>query len=388
MNILFVDKRYPTFGGISAVVTMLAKQFVADGHKVYVATLMPGLYEGIEELIPQGVSVIQLKQPTWNPKNIKILRSIVKENDIDVILNQWALHCELSFICNRARKGTKCKLISELHGAPDTTKMIIELNDRLKQSRNPLSRLKNKIRLALAHWITRISIRYATKVCDKYVLLSEGFIEPLISYAKLKKTDNICAIGNAIGISDEGFAYDFSKKKKQILYVGRMDTFNKRVNRIVEAWEQLFQNYPDWSLELVGQGPQLESLKEFVSHNHIERVHFHGFQKEPPRKFYEDASILLLTSDLEGFGLVIIEGMQFGVVPIVYGSYVAIYDILDNAKDGFITPTPYNAQNTIDALKSLMDSPEKRNCMAQAAINKSKNFSMDSIIEKWYKIMN
>ena len=118
---------------------MLAKQFVADGHKVYVATLMPSLYEGIEELIPQGVSVIQLKQPTWNPKNIKILRSIVKENDIDVILNQWALHCELSFICNRARKGTKCKLISELHGAPDTTKMIIELNDRLKQSGNPLS---------------------------------------------------------------------------------------------------------------------------------------------------------------------------------------------------------------------------------------------------------
>ena len=50
MNILFVDKRYPTFGGISAVVSMLAKQFVADGHKVYVATLMPGLYEGIEEL--------------------------------------------------------------------------------------------------------------------------------------------------------------------------------------------------------------------------------------------------------------------------------------------------------------------------------------------------
>ena len=388
MNILFVDKRYPTFGGISAVVTMLAKHFIADGHKVYVATLMSGLYEGIEELIPHGVTVIQLKQPTWNPKNIKILRSIIKENDIDVILNQWALHCELSFICNKARKGTKCKLISELHGAPDTTKMIIELNDRLKQSRNPFSKIKNRIRLSLAHWITKISIRYTTKVCDKYVLLSEGFIEPLISYAKLKKTNNICAIGNAIGISDDGFVYDSLKKKKQILYVGRMDTFNKRVNRIVEAWEQLFRDYPEWSLELVGQGPQLESLKEYVSNKHIERVHFHGFQKEPPRKFYEDASILLLTSDLEGFGLVIIEGMQFGVVPIVYGSYVAVYDILENAKDGYITPIPYNSQNTIDALKTLMDSPEKRDCMAQAAMNKSKKFSMESIIEKWYKIMN
>ena len=387
MNILFVDKRYPNFGGISSVVTMLAKQFVADGHNVYVATLMPGLYDGIEELIPHGVTVIQLKQPTWNPKNIKILRTFIREKDIDVILNQWALHCELSFICNKARKGTKCKLISELHGAPDTTKMIIELNDRLKQSKNLLPKLKNKICLTLAHWITRISIRYATKVCDKYVLLSEGFIEPLISYAKLKKSDNICAIGNAIGISDEGFVYDFSKKKKQILYVGRMDTFNKRVNRIVEAWERLFQNYPDWSLELVGQGPQLESLKEYVSHNHIERVHFHGFQKEPPRKFYEDASILLLTSDLEGFGLVIVESMQFGAVPIVYGSYVAVYDIIENEVDGFITPMPYDANNTIEKIRTLIDSSEKRECMANAAIEKSKRFSIESIIKKWYSIM-
>lgn len=388
MNILFVDKRYPNFGGISSVVTMLAKQFVADGHNVYIATLMPGLYDGIEELIPHGVTVIQLKQPTWNPKNIKILRTFIREKNIDVILNQWALHCELSFICNKARKGTKCKLISELHGAPDTTKMIIELNDRLKQSKNLLSKLKNKICLTLAHWITRISIRYATKVCDKYVLLSEGFVAPLISYAKLKKSDNICAIGNAIGISDDGFVYDFSKKKKQILYVGRMDTFNKRVNRIVEAWERLFQNYPDWSLELVGQGPQLESLKEYVSHNHIERVHFHGFQKESPRKFYEDSSILLLTSDLEGFGLVIVESMQFGAVPIVYGSYVAVYDIIENEVDGFITPMPYDANNTIEKIRTLIDSSERRNRMAKAAIEKSKQFSIDSIIKKWYSIMS
>lgn len=45
MNILFVDKRFPTYGGIAVVTKMLSEQFVKDGHRVVVATLMPKLYE-------------------------------------------------------------------------------------------------------------------------------------------------------------------------------------------------------------------------------------------------------------------------------------------------------------------------------------------------------
>lgn len=386
MNILFVDKKFPHFGGIAVVTKMLAEKFVADGHRVFVATLMPCSYEGIEKQIPKGVSVFQLKKPTWNLSNIKLLHKAIVENDVDVIINQWALHCEISYICKKACKGTKCKLISELHGAPDTTKMLIELNDRVKFAKNSVSEFFYKMKLTLAHMITRVSIRYATAVCDKYVLLSEGFIKPLIDYAKIKNAQNICAIGNAIGIPADGFEYNFDNKQKQLLYVGRMDPFNKRVNRIVEAWETVYKDYPDWTLELVGEGPQLADLKEYVQKNEIERVNFHGFQNEPPRKFYEKASVLLLTSDLEGFGLVIIEGMQFGVVPIVYGSYVAVYDIIENEKDGFITPMPYKLDNTVEKMKALMNQPNLRNQMAINAMQKAKQFSLDNIAQKWYDI--
>ena len=106
-----------------------------------------------------------------------------------------------------------------------------------------------------------------------------------------------------------------------------MDPYNKRVDRIVEAWENIYKKYPDWSLELVGEGPQLPYLKQYVKDKNIGNVRFHPFTKEPPTRHYEAASILLLTSDLEGFGLVIIESMQFGCVPIVYGSYIAITSV-------------------------------------------------------------
>lgn len=386
MNILFVDKRFPNYGGIAVVTSMLSKQFVKDGHKVFVATLMPSIYEGMNDLIPDGVSVLNLETPIWKLSNIGKIRKIIVDNDIDVIIDQWALHFEVAFIINLARRGTKAKLIVELHGAADTTKMIIEQTDKVKCAKNLISKLYQKFVLKLCHCITKYSVKYVYGICDKYVLLSNGFIPELINYAGLKESSKIIAIGNAISIPNDGFEYDSNLKEKRLLYVGRMDPYNKRVIRIVKAWQQLYKQYPDWSLELVGEGPELKSLKRYINENAIERVNFYKFTKEPPTKHYKKASILMLTSDLEGFGLVIIESMQFGCVPVVYGSYIAVHDIIESGKDGFITPKPYATENTINCLKKIMNDDDLRKKMAISAVEKSRCFTIENIVKKWYSI--
>ena len=96
-------------------------------------------------------------------------------------------------------------------------------------------------------------------------------------------------------------------------------------------------------------------MEEYIRRYDIQRVCFKGFQVSPPIQHYKEASIFLLTSDLEGFGLVVIESMSYGVVPVVYGSYEAIYDIIDNGKSGLITPIPYNSQKTIDCISLLIE---------------------------------
>ena len=386
MNILFVVKQFPNIGGVEVITLMLAKQFISDGHKVYVITLLPKSMDSVVYEIPKEIEIIELATPVWCSANKKKLKDIIRNNKIDVIVNQWALHPEIAYICNVARKETECQLISVLHGAPDTTKMIIEQTEKVTKSKNIISKSFNQLKLKIYHFITKLSIKYVYRISNHYVLLSKGFIPKLVEYANLNSTKKLCAIGNAISISSEGYKYDFDNKKKQILYVGRMDPYNKRVNRIVEAWEQVYKEYSDWSLELVGEGIQLPALKQYVHEKNIQRVNFHGFQKEQPRKFYEDASILLLTSDLEGFGLVIIEAMQFGVVPIVYGSYVAVYDIIDNEKNGFITSMPYDRNQTIKCIRKLIDNNILRHNMAVSAIEKSKEFSIERICGHWYSL--
>ena len=96
----------------------------------------------------------------------------------------------------------------------------------------------------------------------------------------------------------------------------------------------------------------------------------------------------MLTSDLEGFGLVVVDGMSYGVVPVVYGSYSTIYDILDNGVDGFITSYPYNKEETLKALKSLMDGEKQLRRMSEAAKIKSQLFSVDSVYKKWIDLLN
>ena len=180
--------------------------------------------------------------------------------------------------------------------------------------------------------------------------------------------------------------FSLSKKKNQVLYVGRMDFENKRVNRIVEAWQCLQQEFKDWELVLLGDGPHKETLQQYVCEHQIERVRFDSFQKDPPIRYYKDAKIFMLTSDLEGFGLVVIESMAYGVVPIVYGSYEAAYDIVDDGINGFVTPKPYCRELTVDRLRMLMSQELKRNGMAAEAMKKSRTFSIDTVVKSWYKL--
>ena len=385
MNILFLYRIYPCYGGVEVVTTVLANRMVADGHKVTIASFEQPNMELMEQL-SQGIELVKLDYPVNSKDNAAKLHGVIESKGIDIIINQWGLPYKTTMLCNAAIKGTKCKLISVLHGSPYTSKVIIKAQDMVKNAGNPLTKTLYSSVLWAKEQVIKWSIRYNVKHNEKYILLSDGFIKPLIDYTRTKKTDNIIAIGNPVTIPVDLTGFSLENKKKQILYAGRMDFENKRVNRILDAWKTIANDYQDWELVLVGDGPHKQQLLKTIADENITRVHFEGFQKDPPIRFYKDASIYMLTSDLEGFGLVIIESMSFGVVPIVYGSYEAVYDIIEEDKSGFITPMPYANENSVKCLRTLIENEEKRKQMAVAAMERAKLFTVDSVIAQWYKV--
>lgn len=387
MNILFVLGSYPSFGGTEKVTTILANSFACQGYCVHIASFEQKDMELIDELSPK-VKFHKLSHCVMSIKNIYIVRKLLIDNSIDILINQWCLPYHVSFMLNIARKGLRCKLISVLHGVPNRSKKVICAEDCYKKAKGILAKILAKQKIHIYNTIIRKSIKLTYGNSDAYVVLSKEFINTFKEYTGLNNVEKLYAIGNPITISVDYSTNHMEMKKKQILYVGRMDMENKRVNRIIETWETIYKTYRDWELVLVGDGPHKKQLEEYVRIRSIERVTFTGFLKEEPTHFYKDASIFMLTSDLEGFGLVIIEAMSYGVVPIVYGSYASVYDIIKDKTDGFITPMPFSIEITTAKLVELIENESLRCEMAQHAIIKSQKYSVESVIKEWEKLFS
>ena len=385
MNILFLYRVYPNYGGVEVVTTVLANKFVNDGHQVTIVSFEQPHMELAKQL-NASVKMEKLDYPIISRRNVKRLHAWIDRYKVDLIINQWGLPFATTVLCNKAIRTTQCKLISVLHGAPNTSKILIKAQDKIDTAKNPILKGIYRILQYAKTEIVKASIRYNCKHNKRDVLLSKGFIQPLVEYARIRKPNSIVAIGNPLTIPVDLNGFSMENKKKQLLYVGRMDYENKRVSRIVEVWQDIYKDYPQWELVLVGDGPHKSELMKYVDDNKIGRVHFEGFQVEPPIKYYKDASIFMLTSDLEGFGLVIIESMSYGVVPVGYGSYEAVYDIIRDGHSGFITPYPYNKEYTIRKVRCLMDNDDKRKEMANEAMRDARKFTIESISQQWYNI--
>lgn len=290
MNILFFYRVYPNYGGVEVVTSVLAKRFKADGHHVTIASLEQPHPE-LEEQNIDDVELIALHHPILAKDNVKRLHQAIVDNKIDIVINQWGLPFKSTMLCNKAIKGTKCKLVSVLHGAPNISKVIIKAQDKVKTASNLFSRLLYTAVLSAKEEVIKWSIRYACKHNEKYIMLSRSFIKPLIEYARIKQTSNITAIGNPVTIPVDLKGFNLNDKKKQILYVGRMDYENKRVNRIVEAWQEIAGKYPEWSLILVGDGPHKQQLIDYVKENNIDRVNFEGFLVDPQIRYFTPGRI-------------------------------------------------------------------------------------------------
>ena len=382
MNILFLIGKYPSYGGTEKITTVLANYFI-EKNNVYIVSFEQPVPELASEL-HNNIKLYYLSLPVLSIQNVKTMQSIIIDERIDLIINQWCLPFYTTMLCNIAiGRSQNCKLVSVLHGVPDKSKKVIVAEDLVLKQTGLLHKYLAKAKLYLVNQVIKNSVKYVYKHSDCYVVLSKGFIKSFQAYTGIKNTSKLYSIGNPITIPTEYDSSILLHKKRQILYVGRLDFENKRVNRIVEAWESIFTIYSDWELVLVGDGPHRMQLETYVKEHAIERVRFEGFVKEEPIQYYKDASILMLTSDLEGFGLVIVEGMSYGVVPLVYGSYVSVYDIIDHGKNGYITSCPYSKEQTIDYLKKLIDDEKLRLSMAEQAQKKSKKFTLESVTEQW-----
>lgn len=370
-------------GGQEVVTSVLAKSFSDNNNNVIIACFNQPNKMMVRRTC-DAVKVYSLNGFNYSENNVAKLRDILISEKIDIVINQWGLPYIGAKVLEKAKKGLNVKVIAIYHNDPGTNARIKDVEIELSKTDNGFKRLLLIAKKNLYGFITSRSMRYVYNHSDVYQVLSPSFVERFKNFTGIKNPKKLMVQTNPVTIETGDFVLKPANKEKEIIYVGRIDYNQKRVYRVIDTWTLLEKKYPDWRLTIVGDGVERENIEKQAKALGLKNVSFEGFKS--PIEYYKRARILMLTSEYEGFPLVLAECMSFGVVPAVYGSYSAVYDIVNDGVNGIVFPYQkegFSAEKAAIQLQKIMHNDAVYNDMAEKAIETSKRYSVDEIYRSW-----
>lgn len=354
---IFVVCNKLCFGGAEKVGVMLANGLHGKGHKVSIIADLncPQTYETNAEICLLNLySFNRCKIIRWLSA-LYNLRKYFKKYGPDIIIG---ITESCSLISYLASLGLNIRVIETIH------------NSFERPRERPLKLYEKLFKFYLSRLFPCVTV---LTQADKNIIGN--------------KLHNVVVMPNPLSLTP---ASCVPKKERIILAAGRLEaSYTKGFDLLIEAWGQIANQYPDWVLQIAGQGSpkQLEYFDQLLIKNKcVGRVKLLGFQKNM-MPLYQKASIFVLSSRYEGFGMVLVEAMSQGCAAIACDFKGRQKEIIRNEQEGVICLV-----GDSDALKmaivDLIINEDKRFVIQKNAIERSKAFRYDTIIDKWEDLLN
>lgn len=289
-------------------------------------------------------------------KHKKLLSELLKREQADIVVSLYP--SESSFIPD----------------IKDGSKKVLELHFckffRLQYGRNGLLGLIDK-------WRTWQDERIVRKF-DKFVVLTN---EDKGYWGNLH---NIEVIPNA-AMNMSGHFSDVTSHR--VIAVGRLD-YQKGFDRLIQAWKLIQKSalYADWHLDIFGQGEWHDKLQEMINDLHLTNIHLN----QPTNNIgneYAQSSLIVMTSNYEGFGMVLVEAMACGVPAVAFDCKCGPKDIIDNNANGILVQNG-DIKKLADAMMKLMKDETLRKKMSEQAKKVVRTYSEEAVMNKWIHLFN
>ena len=220
---------------------------------------------------------------------------------------------------------------------------------------------------------------------DGAIVLAQHFKDKLLKYGfrnrillTTTKVDD-AFFGNYDVIKDRD--YD----KKNILFLARIVN-TKGIYETVDTYALLKSKYKELTLTIVGDGPELDTLKKYVESKGLQDICFRGrLEGESIANEYKTANYFLFPSYGEGMPAVVLEAMAFGL-PVFTRKVGGLVDFFEDGKMGYITDSldpkdfaeamiPYLNDNELARKVSLHNAQyAKKNFMASQVAKELEHF--------------
>lgn len=172
------------------------------------------------------------------------------------------------------------------------------------------------------------------------------------------------------------------EREKRIVAVGRLEP-QKNYPLLLMAFAELLQTYPDYILDIYGEGSQREYLMGAVERLGISpRVNFMGVV-HGVHNLIKKASMYVLTSDYEGMPNALMEAMAIGLPCITSDCPCgAPAMLIENGKNGLLFPV--GDRSSLHAcMKKILNDKALAAKLSQNAVEVREKYRLTQIAGQW-----
>lgn len=374
-KIVFCTPAIYSAGGVERVVTCKANYFaekfdydvtiiVTEGHdrasffplssKVRVVNLSIGFEELWKKPFFRKVSLYLRKQYRYRKELEKTLINIHP----DIVIS--TLRREINFIY-KVRDGSI--KIGELHLSRSNYR-------RMEISSSSF------IKYLFSKWWTNDIVGHLRRL-DRFVVLTENAV------AEWPELNNITMIPDPLVIVVK------EKKRldsKRVIAVGRY-SYEKGYDMLLRIWAIVEKKCVDWRLEVYGMGdptPYVKMMTELTIDKR--RCHLNASISDVS-KLYPKSSVLVQPSRFEGFGLVTVEAMAFGLPVVAFDCDNGPRTIISDGSEGFLV-APFDEKQFACRILELINDEQKRINMGNAGRVKAQQYRLDKISLQWKSLFD
>ena len=235
-------------------------------------------------------------------------------------------------------------------------------------------------RKGLLGWIDKLRTHQDEQIVrrfDKFVVLTN---EDRGYWGNLP---NIEVIPNAaMHVSD---AYS-DVMNKRVIAVGRLD-YQKGFDRLIQAW-QLVQHtgkFTDWKLDIFGQGEWREMLQQMIDKAELQNTVCLNRPTKQIGEEYVKSDMLVMSSNYEGFPMVMIEAMACGLPVVSFDYKCGPKDIIQTGINGLLVPNG-DIQALADAMMEVMEDEAYRKMLSLNARKVVDTYSEQAVMSQWIRL--
>lgn len=235
-------------------------------------------------------------------------------------------------------------------------------------------------RKGLLGWIDKLRTRQDEQIVrrfDKFVVLTN---EDRGYWGNLP---NIEVIPNAaMHVSD---AYS-DVMNKRVIAVGRLD-YQKGFDRLIQAWElvQYTGKFTDWKLDIFGQGEWREMLQQMIDKAELQNTVCLNRPTKQIGEEYVKSDMLVMSSNYEGFPMVMIEAMACGLPVVSFDYKCGPKDIIQTGINGLLVPNG-DIQALADAMMKVMEDEAYRKMLSLNARKVVDTYSEQAVMSQWIRL--